>query len=137
MYVLIYYTIAYRGLNVDLERQLFEGKFVLQGYEPGKIIVNKKTFNFPIIISPTSIHDFWKLKKINTLVIDDFDVLIKMSPELIIIGTGPKHVVLDEKLFENCYEKNIPVECMASDKACLVLPTLLSEKRKVVAALFV
>ena len=122
--------------NMELERQSNHGKFKLKGFRDGTIHINEKSYTHPVIITQDKILNLWQDKSLQELAKEDFDNLISLSPEMIIIGTGIKHQFLSEKIIEKCFQKDIAVECMSTEKACMLLPTLIEERKNIIAALF-
>lgn len=122
--------------NMELERQSHQGKFKLQGFRDGAILIDQKSYTHPIIITNEEILNHWQAKSLNELCNHDFEDLISLNPEMIIIGTGQKHQFLSEDILENCFRHDIPVECMSTEKACMLFPTLIEERKKIIAVLF-
>ena len=66
-------------------------------------------------------------------------ILIKievLKPEVIIIGTGKKHLFLDRSLLKQLVALGIGYEVTTTSAACRTYNILISEDRRVVAALF-
>ena len=60
----------------------------------------------------------------------------ELSPELILIGTGPTHLILPEEIIHTCYLERIGCEVMSSPSACRTHSILMSEQRPFVLLLF-
>jgi uncharacterized protein len=66
-----------------------------------------------------------------------FSELIKLEPEVVLLGTGKTHQFLHPKIAQSLTKKNIPLECMTTAAACRTYNILMSEGRKVAAALII
>jgi uncharacterized protein len=56
---------------------------------------------------------------------------------VVLLGTGEKHQFLHPKTVQNLTAQNIPLECMTTVAACRTYNILMSEGRKVAAALLI
>ena len=120
---------------MDINRHKFHGNYKLSGYEPGKITVNNTIYTTSIVVSKDHLQLDWKPQKIKEFTSKDLQTLIDLNPEIIVIGTGVKHHFVDESLLTVAYEKDIPVELMSSNKACMLYTILVQEQKNVIAAI--
>lgn len=120
---------------MDINRHKFHGNYKLSGYEPGKIIVNNTVYTSSVVVSKDTLLMDWRPQKTSDISENDLDLLIDLKPEIIILGTGTKHHFIDEKYLMNAFDKNIPVEMMSSNKACMLYTILIQEQKNVVAGI--
>lgn len=120
---------------MDINRHKSQGKYRLSGYHPGAIVVNHLTYNQSIIITPDQLIDDWEPQTVKAISKKHLAQLIALKPDIILIGTGPDHAFLPESLLMTCYDADIPVEMMSTEKACWLYHILIEEQRQVVAAL--
>ena len=61
--------------------------------------------------------------------------IFELEPEVVLLGTGASQIFLPPELMMRFYGRGIGVEVMTTDAACRTFNVLVSEGRKVVAAL--
>lgn len=120
---------------MDINRHKFHGNYQLSGYTDGKITVNDTVYKHSIIISKDTLIEDWAPQKVSQLEQDSIHCLIELNPEIIIIGTGNKHHFINEAILKVAFDKDIPVELMASNKACMLYTILIQEQKNVVAGI--
>jgi uncharacterized protein len=112
-----------------------ENQNLITGYGENFIEVNKTRYAQSLIVLANQLNLDWKVMDFSTLTSSDFNAIIDMNPEVLLLGTGTKHQFLHPKLSQNLIAKNIPVECMTTAAACRTYNILMSEGRNVAAAL--
>ncbi len=103
---------------------------------PASILVSGKTFHQTLLLTPSSIDTYQQVKNFSELDIQDFISKTDKQTEVVIIGTGAKHLFLPAQLSEAFHKQNIAVESMATREACHTFQVLAHEYRKVTALLF-
>lgn len=111
------------------------GQNIINNYSPGQITINQITYKKSIIISPKQLITDWQPQQFTELTSDSFNPVIALNPELIILGTGEKHLFPHPELIEKLIEKKIGFEAMSTGAAARTFNVLLSEGRNVVAAM--
>ena len=101
------------------------------------IAVNKQKYEQAIIVMPDKLILNWPVTDFASLNAVDFDALIDLKPEVVLLGTGKKHWFLPPNIAQNLTANNIPLECMTTAAACRTYNILMSEGRKVAAALLI
>lgn len=101
----------------------------------GKITINGQQYVEPVCITATEVISLDK-NTAEELTIEDFTQAIEEKPEVILIGTGSKHVFIHPRLTVQLVEKNIGVESMNTAAACRTFMVLRSEGRNVWAWLW-
>ena len=61
---------------------------------------------------------------------------IALRPEIILLGTGDRHIFPESPLISDLASKSIGLEIMTTPAACRTYNVLVHENRQVVAALF-
>ena len=114
-----------------------EGNQLITAYESGTISINHQRYTQSLIVLPTEIISDWHVTAFDALDSAHFERLASLSPEVVLLGTGEKHRFIHPLLIQTLTTKNIPVECMTTDAACRTYNILMSEGRKVAAALII
>lgn len=112
------------------------GTYYIRSYEPGKIIINDETIISNVIVSPEQLINPWKIPNFNGLTQKELDTIFALTPEIVLLGTGAQQLFPHIELLSAFYIKKIGLEAMNTAAACRTYNVLMSEGRKVVAALF-
>ena len=121
---------------MELTQEPKESKNFIRNYENGVIYIGKSSYKYNILLTNNSIEK-WGINKIENLSLKDLSSPLKLSPEIIIIGTGAKVFVPKKEIVDKIYQQGIGLEYMITDSACKTFNILLAEERKVVAALYI
>lgn len=111
--------------------------YQIRAYQPGEIKVNDKTFSTSVIVTPTQIVTDWPPQTVQELTAQNFAWIAETRPDILLIGTGAKHVFLDTEIYGELINLGIGVECMDTSAACRTYNALSSENRNVAAALLI
>ena len=112
-----------------------DGENLITAYSEQSISVNHQRFEHSLIVAPTQLITDWKTNAFKQLEESDFEKIASLNPEVVLLGTGKQHQFIHPRLIKALTEANIAVECMSTDAACRTYNILMSEDRKVVAAL--
>ncbi len=112
-----------------------EDSNLITAYGGGYIAVNKTRYSHPLIVMPNQLILDWSAKDFAQLTAVDFDAILALNPELVLLGTGATHQFVHPKLTKALTEKGCAIECMTTDAACRTYNILMSEGRNVAAAL--
>lgn len=114
-----------------------EDNNLITAYGNGFIDVNKVRYTKHLIIMPNQLNLDWSATDFASLTITQFDELLALNPEVILLGTGDTHQFIRPKLIAKLTANNIAVECMTTHAACRTYNILMSEGRNVAAALLI
>jgi uncharacterized protein len=112
-----------------------DGQNLITGYSAQSISVNHQRIEHSLIVMPDALITDWKIENFNELNEADFEKIASLKPEVVLLGTGQGHHFIHPRLIKALTEANIAVECMTTDAACRTYNILMTEGRKVVAAL--
>ncbi len=108
---------------------------VIRAYGPGRINVNDKLLSGSFILAPDRVLEGWPPQRFEDLEAGHFDAALALEPEILLVGTGATQHFLPPELLAKLSAEGIGVEVMDTAAACRTYNILLSEDRKVVAAL--
>ncbi len=114
-----------------------ENNYLITGYSDNFIAVNKQQYAQNLIVLADKLILDWSATDFASLNAANFDVLIDLQPEVVLLGTGAKHQFLHPKIVQKLTQNNIPLECMTTAAACRTYNILMTEGRKVAAALLI
>jgi uncharacterized protein len=108
---------------------------VIQHYKANEITVGGTVYRNSLVILPDRIIHQWRPDRFEDFTVEDFIQLAILAPEIIVLGTGAKQHFPDYDLLQPLINKQIGLEVMATDAACRTYNILMSEGRRVAAAL--
>ena len=104
------------------------------GYGEGYVLVNGQRHADNIIVMPEQLLP-WSAASFDALVEADFDALLGLNPEILLLGTGSKQRFPHPRLTRALAARRIGVEAMDLQAACRTYNILMAEERRVAAAL--
>ncbi len=107
---------------------------LIQAYRQGEIVVNERTINHSVIITAEEIIE-WAPQHFADISPELLDRLADYQPEIVILGTGERQQFPAPHFSVGLQTQGIGVEVMNTDAACRTFNVLLSEDRRVIAAL--
>lgn len=112
-----------------------EDGYLIQSYDKGQIVVNGQIFTSSIVVGTDQIQPDWPPNEVSDLIPAHFETLLEFEPEIIIFGSGEKQQFPSPELLAPLIKKGIGLESMTTAAACRTYNVLVSEYRRVVAAL--
>lgn len=107
----------------------------IDGYRDGTIIINTTEYHRSLIIIPEQPVLDWPPDTFTDIAVQHLDIVISHQPDILLLGTGNNMQFPAPELIENLFLAGIGLEVMDSWSACRCFNLLLSEGRKVAAAL--
>lgn len=106
-------------------------------YGQGFVAVNQRRIETNVVILPEQLIEPWSPASFEMLSEADFTMLAALPIEVVLLGTGAKIRFPHPKLAEPLRRANIGFEVMDTQAACRTYNILMSEGRRVAAALFI
>jgi uncharacterized protein len=120
-------------LNLDNNHSAYQ----IRAYKPGTIQVNDQVYTRSIIVSAHELMDNWPPQTITELKQEHLNIILTLSPALLLIGTGESLVFPEIEIYGELINHDIGIEVMDTAAACRTFNALTSEDRNVVAALLI
>lgn len=112
-------------------------EYPIRGYEPGRIRVNDQTYEHSLIVSQRQLITDWPPQSLTQFQPEHWHTVIALKPEIVLFGVGSAFKMPHPSLLAPLYEHRIAVESMDTGAACRTYMALLSEGRRVLAALLI
>lgn len=112
-----------------------EHGYTIKAYEPGWIQINKEKHFHSLLLMPDRLLTDWPVNEADQLTKEHVLELVQYEPQLLLVGTGEQHKIIHPKIFASLMELGIGYEVMSTGAACRTYNVLLSEDRRVLAAL--
>ncbi|TLY47788.1 MAG: hypothetical protein E6K54_05230 [Gammaproteobacteria bacterium] len=120
-------------LNLDTS----EGHYQIRAYTKDFIQINEQKIRHSLIVMPDKLIDPWSPHSIADLTAKDLQKIIDLQPSIVLLGSGEKLAFPPPQLLNAFYQQKIGIEVMNNGAACRTYTVLMSEGRKVAAALLI
>lgn len=114
-----------------------EGQNLITSYGAGYLEINRVRYEHSLIVLPDRIIKDWNVADFDSLTAENFEKLVELKPEVVLLGTGLKHRFIHPKLTKALTDAGISVECMDTAAASRTYNILMSEGRHVAAGLII
>ena len=111
------------------------GQNLIRAYAPGRIIINKEVYTTSLIVTPGQVVAAWPPASFADLQAGHFEMLVALKPEVVILGTGARLRFPTPSFTRSLVEAGIGLEVMDTGAACRTYNFLMSDGRRVAAAL--
>jgi uncharacterized protein len=105
-------------------------------YGPGFVEINKVHHTTNLIVTPEQVEP-WPVADFDSLAIGDFERLLALRSEVVLLGTGVRQRFPHPRLLRPLTDARVGLEVMDTQAACRTYNILMAEGRKVAAALLV
>ncbi len=122
---------------MKLQADRAEGVNVINAYTRQSVSINGQEHHGSVIVPPTGEPTPWDAASMADLTEAHFEQIARMAPELVVFGSGPVLRFAPPALMRSLMQARIGIETMDTAAACRTYNILVSEGRKVVAALLV
>ncbi|MEX0606953.1 MAG: Mth938-like domain-containing protein [Halofilum sp. (in: g-proteobacteria)] len=107
----------------------------IRAYDEGSVTVNQDVYTSDLIVMPEAIVTEWANAPVAELTPDHLAVIAPYEPEIVLLGTGRRQRFPSAQLMADLARKGIGLEAMDTAAACRTYNVLMSEDRRVAAAL--
>jgi uncharacterized protein len=103
------------------------------GYGPGYIEINGARHAGNLILGATSVQP-WPVAGLELLQPEDFDPVLSLEPEVVLLGTGLRHRLAHPRLTARLARAGVALEAMDTRAACRTYNILVADGRRVAGA---
>ena len=114
-----------------------DGTYRIQGYADGEIRINDVRYGESLLVAPDTLVTEWGPGSLETVARADFEPVHELDPEVVLLGTGVRQIFPGRELILGLFERGVGLEVMDTASACRTYNVLMSEGRRVVAALII
>jgi uncharacterized protein len=126
-----------RIIVLKLHQQSNNALNTITSYGDGFVAINLERHEGSVIVMPETPVAAWPVSSFEALTPGDFDALVEAAPEVVIFGSGSRLRFLHPRLTAQLAKHRIGVETMDFGAACRTYNILMSEGRRVAAALLI
>lgn len=109
--------------------------YIIHSYRDDGVIIGGNSFDHSLVVLPNRILADWRPRSFKDLEAVDFTDLKALNPDLVVLGTGPQQRFPNPSLYQSLTSAGIGLEIMSTPAACRTYNVLVSEGRRVAAAL--
>lgn len=120
---------------MKLELDYGSSAYVIQSYSAGLLVINHQRVTGSCIVLPDQLIDDWRPQSFDDLTSHDLAAVAKLSPEIVLLGTGKRLMFPSTETLAPLVNQNIAIEVMDTAAACRSYTVLMAEGRRVAAAL--
>lgn len=113
------------------------GNQLITGYGEGWVEVSAIRYEQSLIVLPNQVVTDWEVQDFDKLTVADFEGIVELKPEVVLLGTGKTHRFIHPRLTAPLTSIGVSVECMDTTAACRTYNILMAEGRHVAAALLI
>jgi uncharacterized protein len=121
---------------MDFSRNEGPAQLIIQRIEAGSITVGGRDYSHSILVTPSGVVA-WPPRCLADIQAEQIAALADYTPEIVLLGTGQRLRFPHPGAQTPLIERGIGVEVMDTAAACRTFNLLLSEDRRVVAALLI
>jgi uncharacterized protein len=110
------------------------GQNLISAYGQGQVTINQRVFTRSLIVTPVRVIE-WLPRHFDELAAEHFDAIAELRPEVVVLGTGARLRWPAPEHLRSLVEARVGLEPMDTGAACRTYNILMSEGRRVVAAL--
>lgn len=111
------------------------GLNLIRRYGPDFVLIGEEQIRASCIVGPNVLLRDWAPRDVASLSGDHFEKLFELQPEVVVLSTGARQQFPRAALRAEFATRRIGLEVMELGAACRTYNVLVSEERKVLAAL--
>jgi len=120
---------------MELTLQPADPRFAIQRFDSKSVTANGTRFTSGVILGYNTEPTAWNPRSLADLQMLHIDTLLALQPELVLFGSGRAQGFLAPEMIVRLNRQGVGCEAMTTAAACRTFNVLLSEGRRVVAAL--
>ena len=118
-------------MQLNLEHP--DHEFLLRGADGATAKVNERLLTSSFVLAPDRLVEYWPVTDPRALTPEDLDWLLRLDPEVLLLGTGHGQVFPPAAVLAAGLSRGIGIEVMTNAAAARTFNVLASEGRHVVA----
>ncbi len=107
----------------------------IYAYAKGYVAINDQEISRSVIVTPERLITNWPPQRFVDLEAAHFEWILKLEPEIVLLGTGSHQQLPHPQLIRPLIERGLGVEVMDTAAACRTYNIIVAEGRQVAAAL--
>ena len=123
-------------MSFDITPVIPLGRQLIQSYGDGRFTISNQIYDHPVIVFPEQTV-FWEPNNLTAPTLDSFEPVFDSDPtvDILLVGCGPVTIFIPPVFQQKMKETGVVLEPMDTGSACRTYNVLLTEERRVAAAL--
>jgi uncharacterized protein len=114
-----------------------DGAYRILGYDNGVVRINDGAYNVSLVVAPQTLVTEWGPRAVDELTNHHMGRIRELDPEVVLLGTGAVQQFPGRELMRDFLQAGVGMEVMDTASACRTYNLLMSEGRRVAAALII
>ena len=110
-------------------------ELMIRACDDGQVTIGARSYQHSLILTPERVIPDWQPRQVTDITEQDFDNILTLQADIILLGTGTRLCFPSARLRAYVLATGTGLEVMDTAAACRTYNILLSESRRVVAAL--
>lgn len=110
---------------------------LIRSYSADRITLGEQHYHTSLLVTPDKVVANWGPTAISDLQEQDFKLMLKLTPEVVLLGTGRRMQFPARVITRPLLDQSIGLEVMDTSAACRTYNVLAGEGRRVLAALII
>ncbi len=106
--------------------------YIVQAYDEQTVTIMMQVYSNSMMVMPDRAPEPWPVTSFQHIDATHLAILLRWSPELILLGCGVIHAFLPASLMKVCWQAKVACDVMSNASACRTYNVLASEGRQVV-----
>jgi len=107
--------------------------YFLRGADGHSALVNDRRLERSFLVAPDRLVEDWPVDDVTALQVSDFEPVLALQPELIVLGSGATQAFPPPEAMAACLARGVGLETMTNAAAARTYNVLAGEGRRVVA----
>ncbi|MDP4299406.1 Mth938-like domain-containing protein [Leptothrix discophora] len=120
---------------MKFQPERLDGVNAIQASTSTQVTVNQQVWTTSVRVPWQGEITAWPCARVEDLTVGQFESLLALQPEVVIVGTGARHQFVSPRLSHPLLTRGIGVESMDTAAACRTYNILIGEGRRAVAVL--
>ncbi len=120
---------------MSLTQDFADANYIITGFQADCVLINNEPHSQSLIICPDELISPWPVNDIKQLRDENVITIIKLKPEVILLGTGKQANFPEPEIIAQFAQHGIGLETMNTAAACRTYGILVAEGRRAAAAL--
>lgn len=110
-------------------------RYRIRSYDDGAVQVNDERLTQSFVVGPGRLVRHWPPTCIEQLTWTHLQSALELEPEILLLGTGPRHRFPAQSLLRQGAAQGVGIEVLTTAAACRTYTVLSAEGRSVAAAI--
>ena len=122
-------------MEIQLEKQ--PTGYHVNSFNDNEIVIGEICYISSLVVAPTHVIPDWPPQHSDEIQMNDFDAILDLQPELVLVGTGNTLRFPDSEIYKRIIRAGLGIDFMDSRAACRTYNILAAEGRHVVAGVII